>query len=191
MAGRDETHPLVDAGLPVGDGEGADRQPYFDRVYLKSCENMDDLPDGVVALTVTSPPYWNAVDYDRHSADPSQYYRTRNYAVGYADYEDYLEWYAKVSGGFYAVVIGTVLLNGTHFPVPFDVASRLRKSGWAFHQDFIWHKVTGGVKRAGVFLQQPYPGYFYPNIMTEYILVFRKPGPPIYQGKTGEVKEKA
>ena len=42
---------------------------------------------------------------------------------------------------------------------------------------FCWNKVAGGVKRAGSFIQKPYPGYYYPNIMTEYILVFRKPGP--------------
>ncbi len=178
----------------------ASERSYLDRVYHKSCERMDELPDGEVVLTVTSPPYWNAIDYDRHAQDPEQYYRTRSYAVGYADYEDYLNWYTRVSGeilrvtrpgGFYAVIIGTVLLNGTHFPVPFDVASRFGRSGWAFHQDFIWHKVTGGVKRAGVFLQHPYPGYFYPNIMSEYILVFRKPGPPIFRGRADEEKEQA
>ena len=38
--------------------------------------------------------------------------------------------------------------------------------------------MTGGVKRAGVFIQHPRSGYYYPNIMTEYILVFRKPGAP-------------
>ncbi len=184
----------------VGEVKMAAQQPYFDKVFHKSCERMDELPDDTVALTVTSPPYWNAIDYDRHAQDPEQYYRTRNYAVGYADYEDYLQWYTRVSseilrvtkpGGFYAVVIGTVLLNGTHFAVPFDVTSRFCRNGWTFHQDFIWHKVTGGVKRAGVFLQHPYPGYFYPNIMTEYILIFRKPGPPLFRDKSEEAKEGA
>ena len=52
----------------------------------------------------------------------------------------------------------------------------LRDIGWEFHQDIIWNKVTGGVKRAGLFIQRPQAGYYYPNIMTEYILVFRKPG---------------
>jgi len=65
----------------------------------------------------------------------------------------------------------------------------IRPFGLEFHQDIIRHKVTGGVKRAGVFIQNPYPGYFYRNIMTEYILVFKKPDPPIYTGKTQCEKE--
>ncbi len=84
-------------------------------------------------------------------------------------------------GGFCAIVIGTVLLNGRHYPVPFDLIARLSRSGWEFHQDIVWHKCTAGVKRAGVTIQKPYPGYYYPNIMTEYILIFRKPGDPIYK----------
>ena len=173
---------------------------YLDAIFHKSSENMDELPDGCVTLTVTSPPYWNAIDYDRHSRNPDEYYRTRRYAVGYSEYEEYLAWFGRISGevlrvtrpgGFYAVVIGTILLEGKHYPAPFDVTGMLFRNGWDFHQDFVWHKVIGGVKRAGVFIQNPYPGYFYPNIMTEYILVFRKPGPSIFEGKSAEEKERA
>ena len=168
------------------------------RIYPHSCETMPELRDGSVALTVTSPPYWNAIDYDIHAADKTEHYRTRAYASGYADYEDYLNWLERIftevwrvtkPGGFCAVVIGTVLLDGRHYPVPFDLIARLTRSGWVFHQDIVWHKCTAGVKRAGVTIQQPYPGYYYPNIMTEYILIFRKPGSPIY--KTRQADEKA
>ncbi len=161
---------------------------------------MSELPNGCVALTVTSPPYWNAIDYDIHSSDKAQHYRTRKYAQGYADYEDYLEWLNRIfkevwrvtkPGGFCAIVIGTVLLDGQHYPVPFDLIARLSRSDWLFHQDIIWHKCTAGVKRAGVTIQKPYPGYYYPNIMTEYILVFRKPGLPIYKEHAEEEKKQA
>jgi site-specific DNA-methyltransferase (adenine-specific) len=47
------------------------------------------------------------------------------------------------------------------------------------------------VKRAGVSIQKPYPGYYYPNIMNEYILVFRKPGLKIYQARSTEEKSSA
>ncbi len=227
---------------------------YTDTIFCKSCEEMDELPDGSVALTVTSPPYWNAIDYDRHVEDARQNYRTRSYSIGYQGYGEYLVWLKNISdeifrvtkpGGFMALIIGTVLLDRKHYPVPFDVVSLLAghagkarcgfsgsnkvyddakapdaigcpgpdefplaidpvsasfstcdsisPSGpsWEFHQDIIWHKVTGGVKRAGVFLQHPYPGYYYPNIMTEYILVFRKPGPPIYKGRPEAEKQTA
>lgn len=251
----------VSSRLP-GSGE------YIDQIFCKSSQAMEELPDSSVALTVTSPPYWNAIDYDRHVQNPGQNYRTRSYSVGYHDYRDYLGWLRQISdeilrvtkpGGFMAMVIGTVLLDRKHYPVPFDVISMLTggqeacheaccqhslhgrerarnaKSGagahakssvwvnaesqagphakssvrvnaefqakshsqssagpnWEFHQDIIWHKVTGGVKRAGVFIQKPYPGYYYPNIMTEYILIFRRPGPQIYTGKAQVNREEA
>jgi modification methylase len=170
------------------------------RIYTHSCENMRELDADSVALTVTSPPYWNAIDYDLHAADKAQHYRTRKYALGYADYEEYLDWLERIftevlrvtkPGGFCSIVIGTVLLNGRHYPVPFDLIARLSRSGWEFHQDVIWHKCTAGVKRAGVTIQKPYPGYYYPNIMTEYILIFRKPGEPIYKQTDWAAKDRS
>jgi len=176
------------------------RLPVTARLYVGSCETMDDVMDESVTLTVTSPPYWNAIDYDRHSKDPNEFYRTRSYSNGFDDYRSYLDWLSSIfsqilnktrPGGYLAVVIGTVLLNGTAYPVPFDLVARLSNAGWLFHQDIIWHKVTGGVKRAGVFIQHPYPGYYHPNIMTEYIMVFRKPGEPIYRGQSQDSLDKA
>ncbi len=161
---------------------------------------MPELSDGSVALTVTSPPYWNAIDYDIHAADKRRNYRTRAYNSGYSGYTEYLDWLDKIfaevlrvtkPGGFCCIVVGTVLLDGKHYPVPFDLTTRLTQGGWEFHQDIIWHKCTAGVKRAGVTIQKPYPGYYYPNIMTEYILIFRKPGPPIYRYRSLHEKKEA
>ena len=150
------------------------------RLYVKTSEIMDELDDESVTLTITSPPYWNSIDYDRHAQNPNKFYRTREYAGGFDDYRSYIDWVSKFfketlkktrPGGYLATVIGTVLFNGISYPVPFDLVSRLTRIGWLFHQDIIWHKVTAGVKRAGVFIQYPYPGYYHPNIMTEYILI--------------------
>lgn len=158
-----------------------------------SCERMPDIADDSVALTVTSPPYWNAIDYDIHAENQDQNYRTRAYSSDFSDYETYMSWLEIVfkevlrvtkPGGFCSIVIGTILFNGRHYPVPFDLTSRLASSGWIFHQDIIWHKCTAGVKRAGVSIQKPFPGYYYPNIMSEYILIFRKEGPKIYKDRS-------
>lgn len=159
--------------------------------YCHSSERMQELATASVALTVTSPPYWNAIDYDIHAnGNGGEWYRTRQYNNGFERYDEYLSLLTKIfrevqrvtkPGGFCAIVIGTVLMNGQHVPVPFDITARLVSEGWEFHQDIIWHKTTAGVRRAGSFIQNPYPGYYYPNIMTEYILVFRKPGPKIYR----------
>lgn len=170
------------------------------QIYQHSCESMPEVASNSVALTVTSPPYWNAIDYEIHAEDQDLNYRTRSDAREYSGYESYLEWLQVVfkevlrvtkPGGFCAIVIGTILLEGKHFPVPFDLSARLTASGWQFHQDIIWHKCTAGVKRAGVAIQKPFPGYYYPNIMCEYILVFKKPGPKIYQDRSDAEKSAA
>jgi len=174
--------------------------PVTARLYVSSCESMDGVADESVTLTVTSPPYWNAIDYERYSKDPNKSYRTRKYSNGFDDYNSYLDWLTNIfsetlkktrPGGYLAVVIGIVLFNGTLYPVPFDLVVRLSSAGWLFHQDIVWHKVTGGVKRAGVFIKHPYPGYYYPNIMAEYIMVFRKPGEPIYRKRSQDVYDKS
>ena len=170
--------------------------PASSAFYCQSSERMDQLDDKSVALTVTSPPYWNAIDYDLHAGDKdNSWYRTRRYSDGFEGYAGYLDLMERIfaetyrvtkPGGFCAVVVGTVLLKGTHIPVPYDLTGRLTSSGWEFHQDIIWHKTTAGVRRAGVAIRHPFPGYYYPNIMTEYILLFRRPGPPIYRQADGK-----
>lgn len=165
------------------------------RFFCHSSERMAELKDDEVALTITSPPYWNAIDYDRHTADRTQNYRTRSYSNGFGGYHEYLDLMGRIfrevlrvtrPGGFCSVVIGTVLFKAKPVPVPFDFVRQMVDGGWEFHQDIIWHKCTAGVKRAGVTIQKPFPGYYYPNIMTEYILVFRRPGPRISNDRTKE-----
>ncbi len=172
----------------------------MNQIITHSCEAMPELKDASVALTVTSPPYWNAIDYNVHATDKSQYYRSRSYHQGFSDYLDYCNWLERIfaevwrvtkPGGFCSIVIGTVLLEGKLYPVPFDIVVRLTRKDWEFHQDIIWHKCTAGVKRAGIAIQNPYPGYFYPNIMNEYILIFRKTGPKIYKNRDPQEKAKA
>jgi modification methylase len=170
----------------------------MNEIFPHSSEAMDELEEGSVALTVTSPPYWNAIDYDLHSQDRGKFYRTRAYSQGFSDYGGYLDWLQMIfkevlrvtkPGGFCAIIIATVLLDGKHIPLPFDTITRLVASGWDFHQDIVWHKCTAGIKRAGVVIKHPYPGYYYPNIMTEYILIFRKAGDPIYRQRAEAERE--
>ena len=171
-----------------------DSQKNSAQFYCQSSEQMKQVADDSVSLTVTSPPYWNSIDYDVHAGSAQSWYRSRGYAEGFDDYGGYLNLMQRIfgdvlratkPGGFCSVVIGTVLMNGTHIPVPFDFVARMVQAGWLFHQDIVWHKTTAGVKRAGVAIQKPYPGYYYPNIMTEYIMIFRKPGEPIYKQANG------
>jgi site-specific DNA-methyltransferase (adenine-specific) len=82
-----------------------------------------------------------------------------------------------VPGGYIAVNVGSVLDNGYHYPLAEDIISEMNRSNeWDYVRSIFWHKVTAGVKRAGSVIQHPYPGYWHPNIMTEHIILFRKPG---------------
>lgn len=156
------------------------------RFYHQSSLDMHQCTDQSIALTITSPPYWNAIDYDIHTKEGKDaWHREREYKAFGNTFEDYLgkieETFKEVlrvtlDGGFCAIVVGTILYKGKHIPLPMLLTERMLEIGWLFHQDIIWNKVTGGVKRAGSFIQRPQLGYYYPNIMTEYILVFRKDG---------------
>jgi site-specific DNA-methyltransferase (adenine-specific) len=149
-----------------------------------------------VDLVVTSPPYWNSIDYDQHTTDPQAWYRTRKGSP----YDEYLDWLSHCfrevfrvlkAGGYCGVVIGTVLYEGRYYPLPYHFVGLMESLGYELEQDIVWHKVTGGAKRAGVTIQHPFPGYYKPNIMTEFIFVFRKPGPPIYRERTPEEREQS
>ena len=158
------------------------------RFYWQSSMKMPQCPDESIALTVTSPPYWNSIDYDIHAnSNGNAWHRERNYTAFGETLNDYINnignvfkevYRATAKGGFCSIVVGTVLHKRKHYPIPMLITHKMIALGWEFHQDIIWNKVTGGVKRAGSFIQHPQAGYYYPNIMTEYILIFRKPGEP-------------
>lgn len=144
---------------------------------------------GRVALAVTSPPYHNAISYTSHALNPDENYRTRQHLSYAREYLPFLDsvWAACFEmlrpGGHLAVNVGTVLLDGEHFSLPQDIIARLDCAAepWEFIRSIIWNKVTAGVKRAGSVIQHRLPGYWYPNIMTEHIIVVRKPGPTSIQ----------
>jgi len=135
-----------------------------------------------VNLTITSPPYRNAIDYlmhTKHGNNPQKNYRGK-LAISIFDYiKDMSKVFDQVKrvtkdGGYCCVVIGNEINNGTLEALPALLISQLIKRGWNLHEEIVWHKVTGGANRAGSFVQHPYPSYFRANIMHEKILVLRK-----------------
>ena len=138
------------------------------------------LSNGSVRITVTSPPYHNAIDYKRH-LEKDTWYRG-NLGTGLEEYllemeRAFAEIYRVTSeSGFCCIVIGNELSNGSIIPLPHLLTERLcsPKGPWAFHEEIIWNKVTGGLDRFGVTIQRPYPTYYRANIMHEHILVLRK-----------------
>lgn len=147
-----------------------------------SVDVLSGVHEGTVDLTVTSPPYRNAIDYAMHAEhgnDPERNYRGK-LSIGVAEYiEDMGGVFGKVyratrDGGYCCIIIGNEINRGTLEPLPALLVAKLYGQGWSLHEEIVWHKVTGGANRAGSFVQHPYPSYFRANIMHESILVMRK-----------------
>jgi modification methylase len=137
------------------------------------------LKSQTVTLTVTSPPYHNAIDYNKHLANAGWYRGNLNSKL--QDYLDamkeaFLEVYRVTKeSGFCCIVIGNELSNGTIIPLPHLLTDLLcSEDQWRFHEEIIWNKVTGGLDRFGVTIQRPFPTYYRANIMHEQILILRK-----------------
>jgi site-specific DNA-methyltransferase (adenine-specific) len=156
----------------------------YDKIILGNCEKiLKNFPSNSIQLTITSPPYGNAIDYDLHVSKKNlEYYR----GVTKVSLDDYLNNLVSVfneqvyrvtkEGGYCCIVIANEVVNGTLIPLPHLLLSKLVSPGgkWNLHEEIIWHKVTGGTNRYGSFIINPYPKYYRANIMHEFILVLRK-----------------
>ena len=97
------------------------------------------LPDSVVDVTITSPPYFNIKDY----GVPNQ--------IGFGqDYESYLHdlqevfrhlFRATKSNGSLWIVIDTFRRDQELLPLPFDLVAKLKLVGWVLRDVIIWKKV--------------------------------------------------
>ena len=161
----------------------AQEEQMADQIMLGNCNNiLEKFPENSVQLTITSPPYRNAINYDIHASGKGSYYRG-NAGVATSDYlnemaEVFGEKVYRVTkdGGYCCIVIANEVVNGTIIPLPHMLLSRLVEplGRWKMHEEIIWHKVTGGTNRYGSFVINPYPKYYRANIMHEFILVLRK-----------------
>ncbi len=159
------------------------QQNIIDEIIIGNCkEILSRIPSNTIQLTVTSPPYGNAIDYDMHVSGNDGYYRGRT-KTGTAEYLDEMTsifndtiFRITREGGYCCIVIGNEIVNGTLQPLPHLLLSKLVKpfGNWNLHEEIIWHKVTGGTNRYGSFVINPYPKYYRANIMHEFILVLRK-----------------
>lgn len=150
-------------------------------IVVSNSRDLSQLPPNKIALTVTSPPYHNAINYQEHQ-DTEKWYR----GTVEISLEDWLEEMRTVfsevyritkPGGFCCIVIGNEIIEGkSKLPLPALLLVELTKKeiGWSFFEEIIWNKVTGGKKRFRVTVQHPYPTYYYPNIMHEQIIILRK-----------------
>jgi DNA modification methylase len=159
------------------------QEQVVNQIVLGNCKDvLQKLSESSVQLTITSPPYRNAIDYDMHASGSGGYYRgklnldTNDYLTDMADIFGDKVYRVTKEGGYCCIVIANEVVNGTILPLPHMLLSRLVQplGKWQLHEEIIWHKVTGGTNRYGSFVINPYPKYFRANIMHEFILILRK-----------------
>lgn len=150
-------------------------------IVVADSRNLSGILANSVTLTVTSPPYHNAINYQEHQTTEKWYRGTVGVSL-----ESWLDEMKQVFGEVYRVtkpggvcciVIGNEIIEGkSKLPLPALLLVELTKEefGWKFYEEIIWNKVTGGKKRFRVTVQHPYPSYYYPNIMHEQIIILRK-----------------
>ena len=142
-----------------------------------SREVLREFPNQSVQLVFTSPPYFNA----------------RPEYTEYENYDEYLTLLEEVFAGCYNVLedgrflvvnVSPVLVPSPsrdkpskRLPIPFDLHGILDGMGFEFIDDIIWRKPdaagwTSGRVRGFDVCRQPLQ--YKPNLVTEYLLVYRK-----------------
>ncbi len=172
-AGQSEAVSFVE--YPIGQG----------RIIQGDClDVIAALPADEFVLAFTSPPYLNAINYSQHvDKIRGKVERWEREPVSYEQYQFFLiERFRALlrivkPGGYNIINISPVGWNGERAALPFHFVSWMEAIGWKFKEDIIWEKSIARDRRSGVLLQHPYPGYYYPSLVAEYIFVFQKPAP--------------
>ena len=163
---------------------------------------MQTMPDNEIILAFTSPPYLNAINYEdqiKKLSGEIKYWERKE--VSYEYYRNFLidrfkELYRIIKpGGHNVVNISPIAWNGKRVALPFHFVSWMESIGWIFKEDIIWEKEIARDRRSGVLMQHPYPGYYYPSLVVEYVFVFQKPAEKkeqnnIYYFRTRKEREK-
>jgi modification methylase len=170
-----------------------------DVIYPKDSRKLTEfVAADSVDLTVTSPPYDNAIDYDMHSrGNRDERYRGNRI---WKNLDEYLSDMSKVFeqvrqvtkiGGYCCIVIGYEIIEAEIIPLPSLLITRIlndQKSvnideRWVMREEIIWNKVTAGRNgngnRFGSTIRNPYPTYYHANVMHEYIFILSKGSPKI------------
>jgi DNA modification methylase len=137
-------------------------------------EMLESLSDGSVHLVFTSPPYYNAREYNN-----------------FHSFQDYINKMKKIFGKIYRVlengryvIVNVSPINSgrpgrefasKRYPIHFEFHNILKESGYTFIDEIYWVKQEASVpRRIGAYLNLRKPLTYKPNNITENILVYRK-----------------
>ena len=151
------------------------KHEYENKIVLGDIQKvLKNIPDETFDLTFTSPPYYNAKDY-----------------TIYKSYEEYLTFLEDIfreihrttsEGRYFILNTSPVILprvsrahSSKRYAIPFDLHPRIAKLGFDFIDDIIWAKPGPSAKnRNGGFFQHRKPLGYKPNLVIEYVMVYRK-----------------
>ena len=129
-------------------------------------EVMAQIPDNIVHLAVTSPPYNLNINYDTYKDDLA--------------YEEYLNWTKKVweqtkrvlvPGGRFALNIAPTSIKNFR-PIHHDFSNQLRDIGMIMRTEIIWYKQTMRRRTAWGSWKSPANPHIVPS--WEYVFLFSK-----------------
>ncbi|ADO45363.1 DNA methylase N-4/N-6 domain protein [Hydrogenobacter thermophilus TK-6] len=139
-------------------------QEYLNRIYCKSSESMEELPDNSVHLVVTSPPYNVGKEYDKDLS-----------------FKEYLEFLKRVWKEVYRVLVpgGRVCINVAnlgrkpYIPLHAFIIQDMLDIGFLMRGEIIWNKDKSASPSTawGSWLSAQNPTL---RDIHEYILVFSK-----------------
>ncbi len=147
----------------------------FGEFYNEDCnDTISRLPDNSIDLVFTSPPYYNAREYSQYDGVAEYMLQMERVFVG-------IERVLKHSR-MCVINISPVLVErekrseqSYRIPLPFYFVPMMEKIGFEFLEDIIWKKPDGAAaNRNGGFYHHRKPVAYKPNIVTEYVLVFKK-----------------
>lgn len=157
------------------------------RIFPGDARRMEQIGSEQVHLVVTSPPYFNLVEYEGQQGTEGQLGSLDSYEIFLSELDQVWQrcFDLLAPGGRLCVVVGDVCLSrrdaGRHHVIPLhaDIATRCRKIGFDYLTPILWSKIANMATEVGGsarFLGKPYePNAIIKNDI-EYILLLRKPG---------------
>ena len=180
------------------DEEGMSEQAHStieNAVYLADASKLSELPDGSVALVLTSPPYFNIKDYALDGRQEVAHSRRSSGQIGdVSDFNDYLDALSVVWRECARVLRpnGKLIINSPLMPMLkreysthenrhiFDLNSEIQQSilksvDNVFLMDtYIWNRTNPS--KSLMFGSYPYPTNFYAQNTIEFVSVYVKGG---------------
>jgi len=157
------------------------------RIIQGDAREMNEVTPESVHLVVTSPPYFDLIDYEDTSNTDGQLGNLRDYDRFLAELNKVWRrcFEALVPGGRLCIVVGDVCVSrrqtGRHFVIPLhaDIARACTTLGFDYLTPIYWSKIANMTTEVGGsarFLGKPYePNAIIKNDV-EYVLLLRKPG---------------